>query len=107
MSELAITAAIVVIVGSISYIGLIVPNIVSIFKGDNIRGSLIDTALVGAIFVLISDILARIIIYPYELPVNLVAGVIGSLIFIGLIILRLKGNKLFVKKRKGVTKNES
>ena len=48
----AITAAIVVIVGSISYIGLIVPNIVAMFKGDKIRGSLLDTALFGAIFVL-------------------------------------------------------
>ena len=46
-----ITASVVVVVGSISYIGLIVPNIVAILKGDRIRGTLIDTALFGAIFV--------------------------------------------------------
>ena len=47
-----ITASVVVVVGSISYIGLIVPNLVSMFKGDRIRGTLVDTALFGAIFVL-------------------------------------------------------
>ncbi|MFR8542896.1 MAG: iron chelate uptake ABC transporter family permease subunit [Enterocloster sp.] len=44
-----ITASIVVVVGSISYIGLIVPNMVAMFKGDRIRGTLVDTALFGAI----------------------------------------------------------
>ena len=48
-----IAASVVVVVGSISYIGLIVPNIVAMFKGDRIRGTLIDTALFGAIFVLL------------------------------------------------------
>lgn len=43
-----ITASIVVVVGSISYIGLIVPNVVSMYKGDKIRGTLVDTALFGA-----------------------------------------------------------
>ena len=43
-----ITASVVVVVGSISYIGLIVPNIVTMFKGDKIRGTLPDTALFGA-----------------------------------------------------------
>ncbi len=40
-----ITASIIVVVGSISYIGLIVPNVVAMFKGDKIRGTLVDTAL--------------------------------------------------------------
>ena len=43
-----ITASVIVVVGSISYIGLIVPNVVAMFKGDKIRGTLIDTALFGA-----------------------------------------------------------
>ena len=48
-----ITASVVVIVGSISYIGLIVPNIIAMFKGDRIRGTLVDTALFGSVFVLL------------------------------------------------------
>ena len=55
-----ITASVVVVVGSISYIGLIVPNIVAMFKGDKIRGTLIDTALFGAIFVLVCDMIAEL-----------------------------------------------
>lgn len=77
-----ITASVVVVVGSISYIGLIVPNIVAMFKGDKIRGTLIDTALFGAIFVLVCDMIGRIVIKPYELPIELIVGILGSIIFI-------------------------
>ena len=85
-----ITAAVVSTVGSISYIGLIVPNIVAMFKGDKIRGALADTALFGALFVLACDLLARTVIAPYELPIELIVGIVGSLVFIGLLIYRLK-----------------
>lgn len=89
-----ISASVVVVVGSVSYIGLIVPNLVSIFKGDRIRGTLVDTALFGALFVLVCDIFARSIIYPYELPIELIIGIIGSVLFIGLLFFRLRyGNK--------------
>ena len=85
-----ITASIVVVVGAISYIGLIVPNLVAMFKGDKLRGTLVDTALFGAVFVLACDMLARVVIVPYELPIELVIGVIGSLLFVGLLFYRLK-----------------
>ena len=71
-----ITASVVVVVGSISYIGLIVPNLVSMFKGDKIRGTLLDTALFGALFVLVCDIIGRIVIMPYELPIELIVQLI-------------------------------
>ncbi|MDR1231754.1 MAG: iron chelate uptake ABC transporter family permease subunit [Spirochaetaceae bacterium] len=93
-----ITASVVVIVGAIPYIGLIIPNIVSMFKGDNIRGTLADTAITGALFVLVCDIIGRLVIFPYEIPVNLIIGVAGSVIFIGLLFRRLStGNKSPVK----------
>ena len=62
-----ITASVVVVVGSISYIGLIVPNLVAMFKGDKIRGTLIDTALFGALFVLECDMAGRMVIFPCTL----------------------------------------
>ena len=93
----AITAAIVVIVGSISYIGLIVPNIVAMFKGDKIRGSLLDTALFGAIFVLACDMIGRVVIAPYELPIELIVGILGSLLFIGLLFYRLKHGRKAIR----------
>ena len=84
-----LTASVVVVVGAISYIGLIVPNLVRMFKGDNLKGIIVDTALFGAVFVVSCDIIGRLIMYPYELPIELIAGVLGSIVFIVLIILKL------------------
>lgn len=92
-----ITASIVVVVGSISYIGLIVPNVVSMFKGDKIRGTLADTALFGALFVLVCDIIGRVVLFPYELPIELIVGILGSLIFIGLLFYRLKHGRRAIR----------
>lgn len=104
-----ITACIVVVVGSISYIGLIVPNLVAMFKGDKIRGTLLDTALFGALFVLICDILARVVIAPYELPIELIIGILGSIVFIGMLIRRLNHGRKAIRrepKQKQIPKRE-
>lgn len=85
-----ITSAIVVTIGSISYVGLIIPNIVSIYKGDNMKNSLFDTAVLGAIFVLLCDIVGRLVMYPYEVSVSVIISVIGSLIFLILIFRRYR-----------------
>ncbi len=77
-----ITSLIVVTIGSIPFVGLIVPNIVTIIKGDSIKKSIFDTALFGAIFVLFCDILGRIIIYPYEINVSTIISVFGSFVFL-------------------------
>ena len=92
-----ITASVVVVVGAISYIGLIVPNVVAMFKGDRIRGTLVDTALFGAIFVLGCDVIARTVIAPYELPIELVVGILGSVIFIALLLYRLNHGRKAVR----------
>ena len=92
-----ITASVVVVVGAISYIGLIVPNVVAMFKGDRIRGTLVDTALFGAIFVLGCDVIARTVIAPYELPIELVVGILGSVIFIALLLYRLNHGRQAVR----------
>ncbi|MBO3445710.1 ABC transporter permease [Clostridium sp. CCUG 7971] len=83
-----VTVSVVVTAGSIPYIGLIVPNIVSLYMGDNIRESIWHTGLFGAIFVLVCDIFGRIIIYPYEISIGLTVGVIGSITFLYMILRR-------------------
>ena len=75
-----ITASVVTIVGQISYIGLIIPNIVAMFKGDKIKGTLADTAVLGALFVLVCDVIARSVIMPFELPIELIVGIIGNIL---------------------------
>ncbi len=98
-----ITASVIVVVGSISYIGLIVPNVVAMFKGDKIRGTLLDTALFAAIFVLVCDMIGRVVIAPYELPIELIIGIVGSLLFIGLLLYRLKHGRRAISFRGGGT----
>ncbi|MCM3712556.1 ABC transporter permease [Alkalihalobacillus oceani] len=83
-----ITSVVVLTVGMIPFLGLIIPNIVTIYRGDNLRDNLPYTALLGAIFVLACDILGRLIIYPYEIVIGLMVGVIGSAIFLYLLLRR-------------------
>lgn len=83
-----ITVTVVLTVGMIPFLGLIIPNIVSIFKGDYLQKTLPHTALLGAIFLLVCDILGRVIIYPYEISISLMVGVIGSAIFLYLLVRR-------------------
>ena len=100
-----ITASVVTIVGQISYIGLIIPNIVVMFKGDKIKGTLIDTALLGALFVLICDMIARSVIMPYELPIELIVGIIGSVMFIAMLIYKLRHGKKAIPLGKAYVRN--
>lgn len=88
-----VTVSVVITVGSIPFIGLIVPNIVSLYKGDRIKGTLIDTALIGSVFLLACDIFGRIVIFPYEISIGLTVGVVGSIIFLYLILRREKHAK--------------
>ena len=83
-----VTVTVVVTVGSIPFIGLIVPNLVSYFKGDNMKANIFYTGIIGALFVLICDIIGRVIIYPYELPIGVMVVVIGSVIFLFIVLSR-------------------
>ncbi|MCR1973587.1 ABC transporter permease [Clostridium sporogenes] len=88
-----ISSLVVITAGKIPFLGLIVPNIVTLYKGDNLKNSLYSTALLGAVFLLGCDILGRLIIYPYEISIGLVVGVIGSTVFLYLLF-RRNGNEV-------------
>ncbi|GAL15481.1 catechol siderophore ABC transporter permease component [Vibrio astriarenae] len=81
-----LSSSVVMIVGVIPFLGLIVPNIVSQFMGDNMRRNLPWTAYWGALLVLICDVIGRIIIFPYEVPISMIISVFGGVIFIALIL---------------------
>lgn len=83
-----ISALVVITVGRIPFLGLVIPNLISLYYGDNLRKNIIPTALAGAIFLLFSDILSRIVIYPYEIPISLTVGILGSIIFLYLLFRR-------------------
>ena len=79
------TAAVTLTVGTLPFLGLIVPNLVSIYRGDHLRKNLVATGIIGAVVVLVCDILGRVMIYPYEIPINVTLGVLGSGTFLYLI----------------------
>ncbi|MFD0588776.1 ABC transporter permease [Paenibacillus sp. GCM10027627] len=83
-----ISVVVILTIGTIPFLGLVIPNIVSLYVGDHLRKSLIHTAVLGAVFVLACDILGRVIIYPYEVPIGLTVGVIGSVLFLYLLMRR-------------------
>ncbi|OWJ69279.1 iron ABC transporter permease, partial [Haematobacter massiliensis] len=86
-----ITAVVVVSVGMIPFLGLIVPNVVSLMIGDNMRRAVPWVAVLGAAFILACDILGRLIRYPYEIPIGVVVGVIGSGMFLWLLLRKQHG----------------
>lgn len=75
------------VIGSLPFLGLIVPNIVSMYRGDDLRSNLPWVCIVGMGVITLCDIVARTIIKPFEVPVSLILGTIGAVVFI-LILLR-------------------
>lgn len=83
-----ITAAVLVTAGMIPFLGLVVPNIVSLIIGDNVRRSIPWVAGLGAVFVLGCDILARVVRFPYEIPLSVIVGMVGAVLFLWLLLRR-------------------
>lgn len=81
-----VSAVVLVSAGSIPFLGLIIPNLVSLMVGDNMRRTVPWVAVTGAGFVLACDILGRVVRAPYEIPISVVVGVIGSAIFLYLLL---------------------
>ncbi|EWH22899.1 ABC transporter permease [Bacillus haynesii] len=83
-----ISSVVILTIGTLPFLGLIIPNIVSIYRGDHLKNSLPHTAILGAVFVLFCDIAGRLVIYPYEISVGLMVGIIGSGVFLYLLLRR-------------------
>ncbi|MGK8360131.1 ABC transporter permease [Corynebacterium amycolatum] len=82
------TGLVTVVVGNLPFLGLIVPNIVSMFRGDDLRSNLPWVCLVGIGTVTIADLIGRVIIAPFEIPVSVILGILGAAIFVYLIVER-------------------
>lgn len=87
------SSAVALTIGPISFIGLIVPNIIRAIKGDDIKKSIFDVMLLGSIFVLLCDMLGRIIHYPYEIATGTITGIIGGIIFLIILFRRVRYGK--------------
>lgn len=80
------TSTVVMIVGVIPFLGLIVPNLVALFMGDNMKKILPWTAYWGVVLVLACDMLSRMIIFPHEMPISMIISVFGGVVFIYLVL---------------------
>ncbi len=76
------------VIGNLPFLGLIVPNIVSMFRGDDLRSNLPWVCVAGMGALMISDIISRTIIKPFEVPVSLILGTVGAVVFIVILLRR-------------------
>ena len=72
----------VAVAGVIGFVGLIVPHFLRLVFGSDYRILLVSSFLVGGSFLVLSDIIARTILLPNELPIGVITGIIGGTIFI-------------------------
>lgn len=79
-----------VVVGFIPFLGLIVPNLVSIVLGDDLRKNLPWVAVVGVGLLLACDLIGRVVVAPMEIPASVILGVIGAAVFIAIVLRQRK-----------------
>jgi iron complex transport system permease protein len=77
-----ITGACVSAAGIIGFVGLIIPHLIRKFTGPNNVSLIPASALAGAIFLMVSDTIARTVISPVELPVGVITGIVGGIFFL-------------------------
>jgi len=70
------------VIGNLPFLGMIVPNIVSMFRGDDLRSNLPWVCVAGMGVLTLCDIISRAIIMPFEVPVSMILGTLGSIVFI-------------------------
>ncbi len=85
-----IVSSVVIIAGALPFIGLIVPNLIRLITGDNLRRAIPLVALAGSALMLAADLLGRVLIYPYEIPSANILAICGSLVFL---VILLRGRK--------------
>lgn len=77
--------------GVIGFVGLIIPHVLRLLFGSDYRFLLAGSFLLGGIFLVLSDVVARTIISPNELPIGVITGIIGGLVFLLLMSQKRKG----------------
>lgn len=82
------STAVLIIVGGVPFLGIVVPNLIALKFGDHLKNTLFLTGVTGSGLLLLCDILARVVIAPYEVPVSVVMGILGGILFLVLLMRR-------------------
>ena len=88
-----LTGAAISVAGVIGFVGLVIPHIVRLWVGSDYRIMLIASFLSGSAFLLVCDVIARTIISPNELPIGVITGIVGGIMFILLLSKSRKRSK--------------
>lgn len=75
-----------VVVGFLPFLGLVIPNLVSMIRGDNLRSNIPWVCIGGASLILVCDVIGRLVRYPFEIPVSMILGVVGAVVFIAMLL---------------------
>lgn len=92
-----LTGACISVAGIIGFVGLVIPHIVQLWVGSDYRIKLIASFLSGSVFLILCDVAARTIIAPNELPIGVITGIVGGIVFIVLLSRSEKHSK-FVQR---------
>ncbi len=77
-----LTGIAVSVAGVIGFVGLVIPHLIRLIIGNDYRIIIGSSFIGGAIFLILSDTIARTIISPNELPIGVITGFVGGLVFI-------------------------
>lgn len=89
-----LTGVCVSIAGVIGFVGLIIPHLIRLITGSDYRILLISSFITGGSFLVLCDTLARTILAPNELPIGVLTGIIGGIVFI--VVLNRINKKSFI-----------
>jgi iron complex transport system permease protein len=76
----------VAVTGGIGFVGIVVPHLLRLVQGPDHRGLLVNSALLGAVILLVADGIARTVIAPAELPIGIVTAVMGGPFFLWILL---------------------
>ena len=80
------TGVITVVIGALPFLGLVVPNLVSMVRGDDLRTNLPWVVMAGVWTVIVCDVLGRTLIAPFEIPISLILALVGAAVFLTLLL---------------------
>ncbi|MQY44211.1 iron chelate uptake ABC transporter family permease subunit [Epibacterium sp. SM1969] len=76
----------VAVTGGIGFIGIVVPHLLRLVQGPDHRGLLVNSALLGAVILLVADAISRTVIAPAELPIGIITAVMGGPFFLWILL---------------------
>jgi len=77
-----LTASATVVIGPLSFVGLIAPHLARVLGQQTVGRQLVVAALAGGLLLGVADYLSRIVVYPNQLPAGLLAALVGGLYFL-------------------------